>query len=80
MKKTEIKEKETKTRSVEDPNQETDLDGNQTSGDEGIDSSDDLDNEDVNTRPNRGTGTTGPKNPIGGGNKGQYSLKNDNNE
>lgn len=79
MKKTEIKEEETKTRSVENPNQETDLDGNQTSGDEGEDNgSDDLDDDDVNTRPNRGTGTTGPKNPIGGGNKGQYSLRNNN--
>lgn len=40
----------------------------------------DGEKEDKSTRPNRGTGTTGPKNPIGGGNKGQYSLKNDNNE
>ena len=25
-------------------------------------------------RPNRGTGSAGPKNPEGTGNKGQYSL------
>ena len=80
MKKTEIKE-ETKTRSVEDPNQETDLDGNQTSGNEGEDNgSDNSNDDDVNTRPNRGAGSAGPKNPVGGGNRGQYSLKNKKNE
>ena len=32
--------------------------------------------DDESGRPNRGTGTAGPKRPIGSGNKGQYSLTN----
>lgn len=36
----------------------------------------DGEEEDESGRPNRGTGTAGPKRPIGSGNKGQYSLRN----
>lgn len=32
--------------------------------------------DDESGRPNRGTGTAGPKNPGGTGGKGQYSLRN----
>ena len=36
----------------------------------------DTEEEDESGRPNRGTGTAGPKRPIGSGNKEQYSLTN----
>lgn len=36
--------------------------------------------DDESGRPNRGAGSAGPKNPIGGGNRGQYSLRNNNDE
>lgn len=36
--------------------------------------------EDSEGRPNRGTGTAGPKNPGGTGGKGQYSLRGTDNE
>lgn len=45
----------------------TDPDADGKDGEEG---------DDESGRPNRGTGTAGPKRPIGSGNKGQYSLTN----
>lgn len=41
---------------------------------------DDTEEEDESGRPNRGAGSAGPKNPIGGGNRGQYSLRNEDDE
>jgi hypothetical protein len=49
----------------------TDSDADGNDGEEG---------DDESGRPNRGAGSAGPKNPIGGGNRGQYSLRNDNDE
>ena len=36
--------------------------------------------DDESGRPNRGAGTTGPKRPVGGGNRDQYSLRNEDDE
>ena len=49
----------------------TDPDSDGKDGEEG---------DDTSTRPNRGAGTTGPKRPIGGGNRDQYSLRNEDDE
>lgn len=40
----------------------------------------DGEGDDESGRPNRGAGSAGPKNPIGGGNRDQYSLRNKDNE
>lgn len=45
-------------------------------GEEIDDNNTDTNNNDESGRPNRGTGSAGPKNPGGTGGKGQYSLKN----
>lgn len=43
-------------------------------GSTGEDTGSTEEGDDESGRPNRGTGTAGPKRPIGSGNKGQYSL------
>lgn len=41
-----------------------------------VDGKDGEDGDDESGRPNRGTGSTGVKRPGGAGGKGQYSLRN----
>ena len=63
----------------------TPVDPSLNEGDGGIveegtnDGANDSNNEDSG-RPNRGTGTAGPKRPGNGGNKDQYSLRGDESE
>ena len=45
-------------------------------GEEVNGNNEDTSKDDESGRPNRGTGSAGPKNPGGTGGKGQYSLKN----
>lgn len=49
-------------------------------GEEANGKDEDTSKDDNSGRPNRGAGSAGPKNPGGGGNRDQYSLRNDNNE
>ena len=78
MKKEEIKEKDVDETNVNSRAVDSG-DGSNEGADDGSDSNQDPDldldsDSDSEGRPNRGTGTAGPKRPIGSGNKGQYSL------
>lgn len=79
MKKEEIKEKDVDETNVNSRAVDSG-DGSNEGADDGSDSNQDPDldpdsDSDSEGRPNRGAGTSGPKNPIGGGNRDDYSLR-----
>ena len=74
-----MKKENVNARSGEDTNTGTEDPNLPLPGNDELDTKED-EREDSEGRPNRGTGSTGVKNPNGPGNKDQYSLRNTNNE
>lgn len=72
-----MKKENANARSGEDPNTGTGTEDPNLPlpGNDELDTKED-EGEDSEGRPNRGSGSAGSKNPVGGGNRDDYSLKN----
>ena len=70
-----MKKDDVKTRSGEDPNAGSEDPNLPLPGNDELDVKED-EGEDSEGRPNRGSGSAGSKNPVGGGNREDYSLRN----